>query len=165
VAAKKGAATRAGSGKVPSSPRQSFSNWQRVPGPAKQYKNTKTGEVLSNRQYRQQFLYQGKTLEAVQATRGQPLTTYNRLLRARRDYLKAHGITADLQTVRRSAEMQSIVRDLKRTKAEYNRLTKRGRTLTRAERQRLYGPDSAAARALADIGYRDPNAKHWVGDS
>jgi hypothetical protein len=86
-------------------------------------------------------------------------------LRARRDVLEAHGIRANLNDVRSSADMKSIVRDLKRTNAEHARLTKGGRTLSTADRRRLYGPNSAAARALVDLGYRDPNAKHWVGDS
>jgi hypothetical protein len=163
--AKKAATTGAGSGAGAPGPRQSFQDWARVPGPAKQHKNLRTGEVLSDRQYRQRFLYQGKTLETVQAARGQPREAYGRLLRARRDTLEAHGIRANLNDVRTSDAMKSIVRDLKRTQREAGRLTKGGRHLSLADRRRLFGPNSPAARALVDLGYRDPNAKHWVGDS
>lgn len=154
----------AGPAKPPAGPRQSFQDWVRVPGPAKQHRNTKTGQVISDRQYRQQFLYQGKTLESVQASRGAPRQAYNRLLRARRDYLQQHGIRANLNEVRSSEQMKSIIRDLKRTQREAERLEAKGK-LSAAERRRVYGPNSDAARALIDLGYRDPNAKHWVGDS
>lgn len=163
--AKKAATTSAGSAAVKPSPRQSFQDWVRLPGAAKQHKNTRTGEVLSDRQYRQQFLYQGKTLEAVQSTRKQPREAYGRLLRARRDYLSSHGVQANLNQVRTSADMKSIVSDLKRTEREYKRLTKGGKQLSAEQLRKLYGPKSAAARALVDLGYRDPNAQHWVGDS
>jgi hypothetical protein len=121
--------------------------------------------VLSDRQYRQRFLYAGKTLETQQAARGQPRTAYNRLLRARRDYLGTHGVSANLNDVRRSEDMKSIIRDLKRADREATRLTRGGKKLSLADRRRLYGPKSAAAKALVDLGYRDPNAQHWVGDS
>lgn len=151
--------------------RRSIAGWIRLPGTAKQYRNVETGEVLSNRQYRQRFLYSTsdkvQTLESVAKRRGQPRTQYKRLLEARRDYLRVHGISANLQDIRRSDAMKAITADLKKRRmgvlTPYER-----RQLTPAQRARYkaqYGPDSPLAKALADLGYRDPDARHYVGDS
>lgn len=154
--------------KVPVAERRSFENWERVPGKAKQYKNTSTGEVLSNRQYRQRFLYGGtKSLEKIATTRGAPRKNYGRLLRARQDYLRDNGITANLTEIRQSDAMKKIVADMKKhrkgilTPAERRRLSPEARALYK----KMYGPDSDLARALIDLGYRDEDARHFVGDS
>jgi len=145
---------------VPTAERRSIEGWARLPGSAKQYKNQETGETLSNRQYRQRFLYgSGKSLEAVAKTRGAPRTHYKRLLSARQDYLKSKGIPASLDEIRKSDAMKQIVKDLKRHKQKLSR------TYTSEQRKKLFGPDSELARALADLGYRDHDARHYVGDS
>lgn len=146
--------------KVPTAERRSVEGWTRVPGPAKQYRNAETGETLSNRQYRQRFLYgSGKSLEAVAKARGTPRTAYKRLLNARQDYLKSKGIPASINEIRKSDAMKQIVRDLKHHKQKLHR------KYSAADRKKLFGPDSELARALADLGYRDHDARHYVGDS
>lgn len=153
--------------KVPVAERRSFENWERVPGKAKQYKNTSTGEVLSNRQYRQRFLYGSSSLEKIATTRGAPRKNYNRLLKARQDYLRDKGINANLQEIRTSDAMRNIVADMKKhrrgilTPAERRKLSPEARALYK----KMYGPDSDLARALIDLGYRDEDARHFVGDS
>lgn len=154
---------------MPVAEKRTIEGWHRLPGTARRYENTQTGEVLSDRQYRQRFLYPGRTLESVAKQRGAPLTRYTRLLHARQDYLAQHGIKANLREIRQSEAMKSIIRDLNRAKQRGGPLTRRERArLTPAERKRydaLYGPDSPLARALRDLGYRDPDARHYVGDS
>lgn len=150
--------------KVPTAERRSFEGWVRLPGKAKQHKNVETGEVLSDRKYRERFLYGGSKLESVAAKRGTPRTQYTRLLKARQDYLAQHGVKANLQEIRQSDAMKQIVRDLKKHKAALKR-AHANKHLSAAERRALFGPDSDLARALADLGYRDHDARHFVGDS
>lgn len=139
--------------------------------------NKQTGEVLSERQYRKRFT--GKTNEQVQKERGAPLANYNRLIRARQRHLKSRGVTMNLREVRQSADMQRVVKTLKhhtrevrhtmraldKENADRARRGLRPKHLTAEQKRRLFGPDSELAQALVDVGYRDADARHYVGDS
>lgn len=164
---RKGSSGSARFKKVPVAERRSFEGWERVPGKSKRYVNTETGEELSNRQYRQRFLYGSASLEKTAAKRGAPRKSYNRLLRARQDFLAEHGIKANLNEIRQSDAMKNIVRDMKKhrrgvlSKSERRKLSKEAREVYK----QMYGPDSDLARALVDLGYRDEDARNFVGDS
>jgi len=156
---------KAPSKRRPAKPRERFDyhsdGWEKVPGPAKRFRRSdwEPGRTISNREYRQSVLYQGKSLEKVAAARGAPLKRYTRLLHARRDYLAAHGVNANLQEIRRSADMKKLVATLK---TETRKLS---RAKSAAERRKLLDPDGAYAQALVELGYRDPDDRFPVGES
>lgn len=141
--------------------RQTIDDWKTLNRKTRQHINTRTGEILSDRQYRKLFLYKGATLERVAKSRGAPTTRYSNLLKERQTYLEKHGVKASLRDVRSSADMQRITRELANYKKHYKKL----KGSSAADRLKWFGPDSDLAHALADLGLRDPDSRLWVGDS
>lgn len=119
--------------------------WTRLRGTARRYRNDDTGEEISERQYRQNLLYKGQSLEKVAKLRGSPLKRYTRITKARQAFLKSQGITATLKEIQRSDEMKQIVKELKRLRDPR--------------------PNGPLARLLEELGYRVPGDMTWVGDS
>lgn len=156
--------------KLPPQPRLIVPGWVSVDRKTRQHKNTETGEILTDRQYRKRFRNAGQSNEKIAKFRGTPNKSYKRLLIARQQVLAASGQKFNLQQIRTSPEMARITKS-------FNQYRKG--TLTPKERRELkksdpdafavykqmFGPDSDLARQLADLGYRDEDSRAWVGDS
>lgn len=146
------------------------SGWHRISGDtARRYRNDRTGEVISRRQYDERFgRAAGTTYErlakqhAAQQRRVQklgptglpagrpqvkytgPMNRYNELVSAYIDHKRAQGITLTRRQARQSDELKRIVRDLK----------------TRSD-----APGSRKTKALELLGRRDPSWRFRVGDT
>ncbi len=114
--------------------------YKRLPGSARQYVNISTGEVFSRRQY-------DKIAASVKAApvRKGSMVRYNRMVSDFQAYMKReHGIEMTRREVRQSADMKSIVKDL---------------------RSKDTSPDGKKAKALVRLGRRRPEADYPVGDT
>lgn len=125
----------------------------------RQYRDTETGAVISRRQYTKAVYTGGESLERrAKGLRARGikshLSRYQTLLKERQSFLARAGIKTTPGEVRASKEMQQIVKDLRSREGEF----KRGKNT-------LYKADSRKARALVQLGLRDPNWTMPVGES
>jgi hypothetical protein len=116
---------------------------------ARQYRDTKTGAIISRRQYTKALYTGGKSLEArAKELRARGIKShvsrYSDLLRDRRAFLSKAGVKTTVGEIRSSEEMKAIMRDLRSRDKSL-----RGRT----------------HRALVQLGRRDPNASYPPGES
>jgi hypothetical protein len=125
----------------------------------RQYKDTQTGAIISRRQYTKAVYTGGQSLERrakglrARGVRSH-LARYQTLLKERQSFLSRAGVKATPGEIRASKEMQQIVKDLRSREGEF----KKGKNT-------LYRADSRKARALVQLGLRDPNWTMPVGES
>lgn len=115
----------------------------------RQYRDVKTGVIISNRQYKKAVLTGGKSLEKFRQERAQRgiishMKRYGSLVEMRQRELSSAGIKESKRAIMASSEMQQLIRDL-RTKDK--------------------SASGRKARALVQLGLRDVSWTHAVGET